>query len=62
VLAAALAPHGIAVIADPGRIAVDHFITACESRGLDRIARDSYPFVEGPIRQTITLFSIQRSG
>ena len=60
-LAAALAPGGIATIADPGRVAVDQFIAACEARGLARIARDTHPFVEGTIRQKITLFSIQRS-
>lgn len=59
-LAAALAPHGRAVIADPGRVAVDQFIAACEARGLARIARDTRPFVEGTIRQKITLFSIER--
>jgi predicted nicotinamide N-methyase len=61
-LAAALAPDGTAIVADPGRIAVDRFLAACESRGLGRIARDVQPFVEGTIRQKITLFSIQRSG
>jgi ETFB lysine methyltransferase len=60
-LAAALAPGGMAIIADPGRVAVDQFIAACEARGLARIARDTHPFVEGTIRQKITLFSIQRS-
>jgi predicted nicotinamide N-methyase len=59
-LAAALARRGTAIIADPGRVAVDKFIDACAARGLRRITRDSYPFVEGTIRQKITLFSIQR--
>jgi predicted nicotinamide N-methyase len=62
VLATGLAPRGTAIIADPGRIAVDQFIGACEGRGLARIERDTYPFVEGAIRQKITLFSIQRAG
>ena len=60
-LAAALARRGTAIIADPGRIAVDHFVDACEARGLTRIERDTYPFVEGAIRQKITLFFIQRA-
>jgi ETFB lysine methyltransferase len=62
VLATALAPRGTAIIADPGRIAVDQFVEACEARGLTRIERDTRPFVEGAIRQKITLFSIQRGG
>jgi predicted nicotinamide N-methyase len=61
-LAAALARGGTAIIADPGRVAVDQFVEACESRGLTRIERDIRPFVEGAIRQKITLFSIQRAG
>lgn len=60
-LAAALAPGGTAIIADPGRVAVDQFLEACEAHGLTRIERDIRPFVEGAIRQKITLFSIQRA-
>lgn len=60
-IAAALAPRGTAIIADPGRVAVDQFIGACSARGLTRVERDTYPFVEGEIRQTITLYSIQRN-
>lgn len=60
-LAAALAPGGTAIIADPGRVAVDRFLEACEAHGLTRIERDIRPFVEGAIRQKITLFSIQRA-
>jgi predicted nicotinamide N-methyase len=59
-LAAALAPRGMAIIADPGRVAVDDFVDACVAKGLTRIDRDRYPFVEGAIRQKITLFSIRR--
>jgi predicted nicotinamide N-methyase len=58
-LAAALGSNGTAIIADPGRIAVDRFIEACTTRGLARIERHIYPFVEGTIRQTITLYSIR---
>ena len=60
-LAAALAPRGMAIIADPGRVAVDDFLDACGTRGLARIDRDTYPFVEGAIRQKITVFSIRRA-
>lgn len=59
-LAAGLAAGGVAIIADPGRVALDRFIEACTARGLGRIERDSHPFVEGTIRQTITLYSIRR--
>jgi ETFB lysine methyltransferase len=61
VLAAALAPRGMAIIADPGRIGVDQFIDACRARELTRVDRDTYPFVEGAIRQKITVFSIRHA-
>jgi predicted nicotinamide N-methyase len=60
VLATALAPRGMAIIADPGRVGVDMFLEACTARGLTRVTRDTHPFVEGAIRQKITLFSIRR--
>lgn len=60
VLATALAPRGMAIIADPGRVGVDMFLEACTARGLTRVMRDTHPFVEGAIRQKITLFSIRR--
>jgi predicted nicotinamide N-methyase len=60
-LSAALGPNGSAIIADPGRIAVDRFLEACAARGLAHVERKSHPFVEGTIRQTITLYSIRRS-
>lgn len=59
-LSAALAPRAMAIIADPGRVAVDQFLDACTARGLTRIDRDAHPYVEGAIRQKITLFSIRR--
>jgi predicted nicotinamide N-methyase len=60
IVAAALASKGTAIIADPGRIALDRFLEACAARGLARIERNAYPFVEGTIRQTITLYSVRR--
>ena len=58
-IARTLAPGGRAVVADPGRIAAGAFIEALPSLGLavERAAR--VPFVEGEIRQTIDLWSIQ---
>jgi predicted nicotinamide N-methyase len=62
ILAAALEKDGVAIIADPGRVAVEKFIDACSAQGLSNIQRDTYLFVEGAIRQKITLFSIRRGG
>jgi ETFB lysine methyltransferase len=60
ILDAALEKDGVAIIADPGRVAVEKFIEACSAHGLTHVQRDTYPFVEGAIRQKITLFSIRR--
>jgi predicted nicotinamide N-methyase len=60
-LSMALAAQGTAIIADPGRIGVARFLEACGARGLSRIERTTRPFVEGTIRQTITLYSIRRA-
>jgi predicted nicotinamide N-methyase len=58
VIASALAPTGVALIADPGRMAVDSFTRALDEAGLELIERPTFPFVEGEIRQTITVFRI----
>jgi predicted nicotinamide N-methyase len=55
-----LTQHGEAIIADPGRIAADEFVRDAAERGLALVARDQMPFVEGVIRQTITLYRFRR--
>jgi predicted nicotinamide N-methyase len=60
VIAATLARDGVALVADPGRVAVDPFVKALDEVGLSVIGRTTYPFVDGEIRQTITVFEIRR--
>lgn len=55
-----LAPAGIALMADPGRIARDDFLGALGPLGLQVRRQDDMPFEEGAIRQTITIFEIRR--
>ena len=52
--------HGEAIIADPGRIAAEEFIRDAAERGLRVVAREELPFVEGSIRQRITLYRLRR--
>ncbi len=61
VIAAALAPAGIALVADPGRVAREEFLAALPA--LDLALRDKTPvrYAEGRIRQTITIFEIERA-
>ncbi len=63
-LARALAPGGRseAVIADPGRIAAPAFLEGLAADGLRVAATETRPFVEGTIRQQITLYTIRRAG
>jgi predicted nicotinamide N-methyase len=58
VIAAALAPEGIALIADPGRVAAPHLPAESMARGLTVRERVQVPFVDGEIRQTIDLVTI----
>lgn len=54
-----LKPGGVALVADPGRMALLTFITACEQRGCSAGVRTRVPWSEGPARQTITIHEIR---
>ena len=58
VVARTLSPRGMALIADPGRIAAPEFPAECESRGLAIRERMRVPFAEGEIRQTIDIVRV----
>jgi len=64
VLAASLQPKGVALIADPGRVAAEDFVAAVSQPGrrLQVVARPTFSFVDGPVRQTITVFRIEPTG
>jgi predicted nicotinamide N-methyase len=57
-IAATLVRGGEAIVADPGRIALEEFLEECTDRGL---TSDSvvHPYVDGKIRQTITLWRLR---
>ena len=58
-IAAALAPDGVAWLADPGRVARDPFVRALGPVGLRIAERTSVVFREGTVSQTITVFEIR---
>ncbi len=60
VLDRALAPDGVAIIADPGRMALESFLTACRARGLEPGPSTDMPYDFDGQRQTIRLFTIRR--
>ena len=59
VIAASLAPDGVAFVADPGRVALPEFIEACDGRRLDVTVRTKVPHDDGAIHQVITIYEIR---
>ncbi|HMI55597.1 MAG TPA: methyltransferase domain-containing protein [Gemmatimonadaceae bacterium] len=55
-----LAGGGIALIADPGRVAAPIFVEACETQGLVIRNKETRPFEAGEIRQQIDIYEIGR--
>ena len=53
-IATTLVRGGEAIVADPGRIALEEFLEECSDRGLASES-DPRPYVDGEIKQTITL-------
>ena len=60
ILCRVLAPGGIALIADPGRVAAPMFIEACEAHRLKIRRKETRPFEAGEIRQKIDVYEIGR--
>ena len=54
----ALAPGGMAIVADPGRIGVPEFIDECRYQGLVIRSKVTHPFEVGEIKQKIDLYEI----
>ena len=55
-----LAAGGIALIADPGRVAAPIFVDACVEHGLVVRKKETWPFEAGEIRQRIDIYEIGR--
>lgn len=58
-IVSSLAAGGVALVADPGRIALLTFITACEQRGCTVRVRERVPWQDGAAHQTITIHEIR---
>ena len=57
-IAQSVAPGGVALVADPGRVALLTFITACEQLGCRTAVRARIPWAEGTATQMITIHEI----
>lgn len=60
VLDRTLTARGLAVIADPGRLAAPAFVEQCTERGMPAAIVERVAFSEGDIRQTIDIYEVRR--
>ncbi|HLA88989.1 MAG TPA: methyltransferase [Gemmatimonadaceae bacterium] len=58
-IVATLAPGGVALIADPGRVAVLAFLSACETQGCVVSVRVKVPWADASAKQTITIHEVR---
>ena len=56
-----LVPEGMALIADPGRVAAPVFVDSCATHGLVIRQKETRPFEAGEIRQKIDLYEIRNA-
>jgi len=61
ILCSVLAKGGVAIVADPGRVAAPMFIEACLEHGFEIRDKETRPFAAGEIRQQIDLYEIGRA-
>ena len=61
ILVGALTLHGVALIADPGRIAAPEFLEVCEKTGLELLSNETFKFSIGEINQKITIYELGRT-
>lgn len=52
---------GIALIADPGRVAAPIFVEACEKENLSIASKETRPFAAGEIRQSIDIYEVRKT-
>src|SRR5262249_8686255 len=60
VIASTLSEDGTAFVADPGRSARDSFLTTVARRRLEVVGRQEFSWVDGDVRQRITIYHIRR--
>jgi predicted nicotinamide N-methyase len=60
VLMGALSLHGVALIADPGRIGAPEFLEKCEAVGIELLGKETFPYEVGEIKQKIDIYELGR--
>ena len=61
-VARALAPHGEAIIADPGRLALPAFLEQLPAVGLELVHRSHTPYENGAVKQVVQLLHLRHAG
>jgi SAM-dependent methyltransferase len=61
-IAKSLGPKGVAIVADPGRVAAPMFPGELEARGLKILKKETIPYSLNAISQKIDLYHIGRIG
>ena len=61
ILKGALSLHGVALVADPGRIAAPEFLEVCDKVGLELLGQETFPFSAGEINQRIVIYELGRT-
>jgi ETFB lysine methyltransferase len=59
-LALTLAEGGVAIVADPGRVAFRAFLDECTARGLAVLGEERQPYADGQVRQEIAVLTLGR--
>jgi ETFB lysine methyltransferase len=60
-LARALAPDGVAIVADPGRLALPAFRDHLPEVGLELTHTEVVPFEEGVVKQSVQLLHLRHA-
>jgi predicted nicotinamide N-methyase len=60
ILESVLAPGGVALVADPGRVGAPIFVEGCADHGLVIGKKETRPFEVGEIKQKIDIYEIAR--
>lgn len=61
VLDSVLAPTGVATVADPGRIAAEVFVRACDALGLELVGAPVHEVHDGTAIHRVRLFELRRA-
>ena len=60
-IARSLAPDGVAIVADPGRLALPAFRDGLEDVGLEIVSTETTPYEEGAVKQQVQIMRLRHA-